>query len=49
MPDHNRKVGEPREHRLVVESELRDPPDLRKLSRAVIELAKQSQDAEEDS
>ncbi len=30
-----------REHHLVVTSELRDPPDLRKLSRAIINIAKE--------
>lgn len=38
-------VGEKAEHRLVVQSDLRDPPDLRMLSRAVIELAKEIAEA----
>ncbi|MCU1640596.1 MAG: hypothetical protein JWN03_871 [Nocardia sp.] len=33
-----------REHHIVVTSELRDPPDLRKLSRAIINIAKEKTD-----
>lgn len=47
---HNRcgrQVGEVREHRLIVESELRDPPDLRRLSRALIALVTEANNVEE--
>ncbi|MEC3919332.1 hypothetical protein [Nocardia sp. CDC160] len=50
MPDRERiHVGESREHRVLVESEQRNPPDLRRLSRAVIALAKKSKNAEEST
>ncbi|RDI59032.1 hypothetical protein DFR76_12035 [Nocardia pseudobrasiliensis] len=45
----NRKVGEPRDHHIIVESEQRDPPDLRSLSRAILALAKQAQEPHKDS
>lgn len=41
-------IGDRREHRLVVDSDRREPPDLRRLSRAVIALAKESEPAEEE-
>lgn len=41
------RIGESREHHLVVDSDRRDPPDLRRLSRAVIALAKESKEVEE--
>lgn len=43
-----RPIGERREHHLVVEGDRRDPPDLRRLSRVVIELAKESTTTEEE-
>ncbi|WP_194853214.1 hypothetical protein [Nocardia sp. SYP-A9097] len=41
-------IGDRNEHQLVVDSDRRDPPDLRRLSRAVIALAKDSTTAEEE-